>query len=367
MKRIRVFRNVAICGIVAIAALMILLLWRPQPARAIVYATTSDDGESSIAILNPQASACAQPTLLDAGPNELERVWWSPRRDEILYLVGGESEREPASIRARQPDGSPRGQVIASIPPGYDSRSSRLSVDQRYAALLRKQDPRDAHQWDTFVLDPAIPTPREVMTGTQFFEWSPTENVLAVLRWVDGALYIVRPDGTILAKHADVIPMNPSIAWSPDGRQIAFPDANSDPQGAWLNMQIYSIDIRTGIRKQLTKTTTQYSSRSMSLLTWSPDGKYIAFVSDFARPDKTGEVAALFVLDVETGREAHLADQVWWAGPIWSPDGKRIAFVSTKDGPKDQQNYGQIYTVEVASGKIAQLTCYEGPKESLSW
>ncbi len=188
-----------------------------------------------------------------------------------------------------------------------------------------------------------------------------------MFRWVDGALYIARPDGTILAKYEIVVPTGQNIAWSPDGQEIAFPDVPSEAREDAATSEIYSIDIRTGSRRQLTNTARQYSLRTISSLAWSPDGKQIAFVSDFIRPDKTGENSVLFLLDTQSGREARLADHAEWTAPVWSPDGKQIAFVSTKDGPKDQQNYGQIYALEVASGKTRQLTCYDGLKESLSW
>jgi TolB protein len=60
-------------------------------------------------------------------------------------------------------------------------------------------------------------------------------------------------------------------------------------------------------------------------VTWSPDGRKIAFVVNSA----TG---GLWVMNADGTDPLHLAETSWVSRPTWSPDGRRIAFAGTRDG-----------------------------------
>jgi Tol biopolymer transport system component len=72
-------------------------------------------------------------------------------------------------------------------------------------------------------------------------------------------------------------------------------------------------------------------------LAWSPDGRQIAFAS------KTGEFDALFVVDIRTRKHTRYdfnLDGVW--SPTWSPNGETIAFVGSKAGYSDIYGYNML-------------------------
>lgn len=79
--------------------------------------------------------------------------------------------------------------------------------------------------------------------------------------------------------------------------------------------------------------------------TWSPDGKYIAYVS-FEK-----KRAQIFTAAVETGQRRLITDFTGINGaPSWSPDGRHLAVVLSKGGnPK-------IYSIDMSSGALSQLT-----------
>lgn len=87
------------------------------------------------------------------------------------------------------------------------------------------------------------------------------------------------------------------------------------------------------------------SSEPIMSPTWSPDARYIAYVS-FEK-----KKAQIFTVSVETGKRRLVTDFTGINGaPSWSPDGRQLALVLSKGGsPK-------IYTVDLSSGQMKQLT-----------
>lgn len=335
---------------------------RREEASLLLYITTLPDSSHSIAVLNPSGPACSEPTFVDTAVKNVESVKWSSDRDQIEYVVAS-SQYVTYSLWVMEPDGSNRKQIIPSVPVGFGSERIRLSHGHRYVAYHRSDASKDPAQWEIDIVDTETGTVSRLMTGVWTFEWSPTNNLVAVSRWYlnDSALYIVRPDGVVLNKYQDVILSAPH--WSPDGRQIAFSSSHSLEPGCSQVAEIYAIDVSNGQKVQLTRGAGQYEKRLIGSLSWSPDGSKIAFVSHHTNRDGTSEGGVLFVVDVRSGRETRLANDVHWSAPVWSPDGKQVAFVSTMDG----SNYGQIYLADISTGAITQLTCNDEMKKSLSW
>ncbi|RLE35261.1 hypothetical protein DRJ58_00375 [Candidatus Acetothermia bacterium] len=104
-------------------------------------------------------------------------------------------------------------------------------------------------------------------------------------------------------------------ALSPDGTKLVYLDQGED------SYEIFLLDLTTGEEKQLTD-----NSYNEMYLSWSPDGKRIAFM---AAQEKNN--LDIFVLDVETGEitrlTTHSATDV---NPNWSASG-RIVFNSDRD------------------------------------
>jgi len=104
-------------------------------------------------------------------------------------------------------------------------------------------------------------------------------------------------------------------------------------------------------------TTWQYDDLSPS---WSPDGKHIAFYSNYD-PEGDPKIWSLLVVDADgsspTEGEQLIARVVAYnvipdisLGPAWLPDSKRIAYVRN-----DKQDYSPIYVVDVNTRKDARL------------
>lgn len=114
---------------------------------------------------------------------------------------------------------------------------------------------------------------------------------------------------------------------SPDGRRVAFVVATASEERDEYLSNVWTVDVDGGEpRRFTTGPTRDHAPR------WSPDGRWLAFVSD--RGPKT--TAQLYVMPADGGEATRLTDLpsgVWSsAGIAWSPDSTRIAFVSRVGG-----------------------------------
>lgn len=137
--------------------------------------------------------------------------------------------------------------------------------------------------------------------------------------------------------------MTTGVAYSPDGKRIAYSLADGD------SAQIVVAFADGSSAKALTDTPYFINSSP----TWSPDGKRIAFVSN------RGGSPQIYVMGADGGAAKRITFQGNYnQTPDWSPRGDLIAFTA-----RDERNAFDLFTVNVDSGKIARLTQDVGSNE----
>ena len=116
------------------------------------------------------------------------------------------------------------------------------------------------------------------------------------------------------------------LTWSPEGRSIAYmSNRNGDPD-------IYVMDVRTNAHHRLT-----FNDGRDWWPSWSPNGKWIAFASN-----RSGQID-LYRMDANGENVMQLTNRGGCKRPTWSPDSQWIAFISksslfvmTAEGKKEQ-------------------------------
>ena len=141
-------------------------------------------------------------------------------------------------------------------------------------------------------------------------------------------------------------------SWSPDGSMIAF---NSNRSGS---DQVWRSNVDAGEwgynLTQLTEDT--HHNRVNNFLAWSPDGRWIAFEADRDRDDP--EIYLANAVDGSNQQRltfTRALDEV----PSWSPSGAEILFLSDMHGEPQSQTY-DIYIMGVDGSAQRRLTTTSG-------
>lgn len=143
--------------------------------------------------------------------------------------------------------------------------------------------------------------------------------------------------------------------WSPDGKTIALA-IDWQKEKPWPAYEIYAID-RRGIAKQLTHLE-GFSPIFISDISWSPDGKSIAFWYSFPDQMNNRGDQHLAVLDISSGKitdyclpgekDSYSGDPRNIPAPIWSPDGKYVV-IENKERSHTLNEKTKIYLLDLNS------------------
>ncbi|AMG75940.1 S9 family peptidase [Sphingopyxis granuli] len=167
--------------------------------------------------------------------------------------------------------------------------------------------------------------------------------------------------------------------WSPDGKRIAFVSAVDGPEPSMdgdpmvitrygyrpmngypkrfvdnRRLHLFVVDVASRDVKQIT-----HGLRSEHSIDWSPDGRKLAFLSNYEPdPDMTFNYD-ISVVDVDSGAITRVTEtKSAEYAPRWSPDGKTIAFLGLKrDKTSSETNMEDthVWTIDVASGQRREL------------
>ena len=188
------------------------------------------------------------------------------------------------------------------------------------------------------------------------------------MRWMVLALFLMAAKavaGPLTPEHAVHFRRASGLAFSPDGKQLVC--AVSGFENGKPRAHLWKLGTSGELEQW---TTADAADRSPQ---WSPDGKWVAFVSS-----RTGS-AQIYFLAADSG-EAGVQALTKGAQGVstfrWSPDGKRIAYLSREpaaEGSDDPKVYDKeselerVWVVDFPSGATQQVTHGRWRIDSIAW
>jgi hypothetical protein len=127
-------------------------------------------------------------------------------------------------------------------------------------------------------------------------------------------------------------PMN-EPKWSPDGNTIVF--SMQKTIASPYQDELFSLDRQEGNETQLTNLSGDFNTVHIGLLSWSPDGKEIAFWLDARKNKNDNGNPMLAVLDLQEKQVVNYCIGIGGTAPVWSPDGHQIALAIQKDSKSE--------------------------------
>jgi dipeptidyl aminopeptidase/acylaminoacyl peptidase len=254
--------------------------------------------------------------VLTRGRQELAHPRWSPAGDRLAFLAKGTPRKTPKVEPAATPAATEKG-----APPIVPDEEGHRQI------FVMPMDGGDALQIT------------DAFAGVQQFAW--------------------RPDGGALAFVTEDVPANREAMKKGED---AFEVGDNDylAQQAALPSHIWLVPAEGGVARRLTSggwslPVSEPPGPPSSPLSWSPDGRQIAFARQdnphFGDADRT----SIQILEVASGALRPLTGRTLLEGfPSYSPDGARIALWYPRDGDPNAVN--EIHVVPAAGGEPKVVT-----------
>ncbi|HET9111869.1 MAG TPA: S9 family peptidase [Ktedonobacterales bacterium] len=214
-------------------------------------------------------------------------------------------------------------------------------------------------------LDPAL-SPDGKRVSFTLAEWAPGQQRRRTSVWVVETDKDAEQEARVIVSSAK----NDSHArWSPDGAWLAFL-SDREEQGGFNKQQVYVMPARGGDARRVCA-----MPNGVSDFAWSPDSRRLAFTTLEGPEPSTdpivvtpGRHTRLWTVPLTGGQPAPVtpANQTVW-DYVWSPDGASFALYYGA-GPDETDWYrGQVGVVSSGGGAIRQLTRLTRQASALTW
>lgn len=277
-------------------------------------------------------------------PNSNRRIW-------MVNTAGGEPKPfTRGTYDDWSPCWSPNSKHLAFISldgkPDQDAQVSQISRPQLYIRDMENDHTRPVCKMPNGVSDPSWSPDGNRISFISLEGKKPSVDPIVVAPGHHHRLWTVHPDSdTPEPVTPDTITVW-EYAWSPDSQYIALYYSTGPDDTDWYQGQIGIIPARGGAIRQITQLTRQASS-----LAWSPDGRRLAFISgSWSDPGQGG--GDIYMIDVNGGQLRNLTPGID-ASPGWCrwfPNGERILYAAW---------YGVTYQIGIINMRNGSITPIE--------
>jgi dipeptidyl aminopeptidase/acylaminoacyl peptidase len=210
--------------------------------------------------------------------------------------------------------------------------------------------------------------------------WSPDGKQIAFLSDAVKAgqlqLYVVSSAGGAAKKLTSVKGFLATPGWSPDGKTIAVLFTENATRAAgplvaetpetgeikdtFFEQRLALVDAASGKLRQISPADTYVYEYD-----WSPDGRKFAVTAALGNGDNNWYIAELYTLDADSGLMLSIhKPPLQIANPAWSPDGRSIAFIAGLMSDEPSVG-GDVYVISAVGGETKNVT--PEMKASASW
>ncbi|MEG4166950.1 DPP IV N-terminal domain-containing protein [Microcoleus sp. S13_D1] len=303
------------------------LVWSPNGQRLAFVG-----GDTDIYTVNADGSRLTKLFAGDACKAANFEIAWFSNSQKLLFAryCNGFTSDTPGSQSLYTSDTSGiqgtklvRNLEVGGYPPKTEISSQfYLSPDGQQVAFVKDKNIYKMNA-DGSGMKKLTKSPGEYISGGSQLVWSPDRTKIAFLfgAYPKQQIYTINADGTNL-KNLRNNPQNEvynvKIFWSPDSSRIAY-YYNKPGDSSGEQQDIYLLDINRGTAKNLTQ-----KPRNYGQLSWSPDGKFIAFVAGEFNHQK------LYTINADGNQLNQLATRLKPSGIsqlAWSSDSQQIAFI----------------------------------------